>query len=172
VIVEVDVASNAGAQFVHVGEHVAVEVLVLTDRPERFRAAVVVTRTGLSHQSGDAQLCTECDDVVIGGLTAAIGVEHGADAREGPSACRVTQRLFDELGADVVLDPSAENSTTVFVTDRAEIGLTSADGHVGVVTRPDEIERTLIEAARHQVLGERRVGVGLRRHLEQRRTEP
>jgi hypothetical protein len=99
-----------------------------------------------------------------------IGVEDGADAREGPSACGVAQGLFDELGAHVVIDPPAKDSTTVFVTDRTEISLTSADGHVGAVTRPDEFERTLVEAARHQVLGECRVGIRLRHHLEQRRT--
>jgi hypothetical protein len=46
VIVEVDVASDAGTQFVHSGEHVTVEVLVLEDRPEALGTGVVVTLTG------------------------------------------------------------------------------------------------------------------------------
>ena len=74
-VIEVDVTLNPSTQFVHGGQDVPIEVLVLEDGPERFCAGVVVTRTRLTHRSSDAQLCTERDDVVIGELTAAIGVK-------------------------------------------------------------------------------------------------
>jgi hypothetical protein len=40
------VVGNAGAKFVHGGEDVSVEVLVLEDRPEALGAGVVVALTG------------------------------------------------------------------------------------------------------------------------------
>ncbi len=42
-IVELDVAGDAGAQLIDGGEHVTIKVLVFEDRPETFGAGVVVT---------------------------------------------------------------------------------------------------------------------------------
>jgi hypothetical protein len=46
VVVEVDVAGDAGSEFVDGGEGMPVEVLVLEDRPEALGAGVVETLTG------------------------------------------------------------------------------------------------------------------------------
>jgi hypothetical protein len=49
VIEDLDVAGDAGAKFAHVGKDVAVDVLVLEDRPEALGAGLVLARAGLTH---------------------------------------------------------------------------------------------------------------------------
>jgi hypothetical protein len=84
----------------------------------------------------------------------------------------VTQGLFDEFGAHVVGECPPEDPSTVLVANRAQVGLAGADGHVGDIARPHEVERSLVEATLHLVRGVTRVRVGLGRHLEQTRTDP
>ncbi len=74
-IVTVDVTGEAGAQLIHGGEHVAIEVLVFEDRPETFCAGVVETLAGCPHRAHDAELLAECRDTTITELGAAIGVK-------------------------------------------------------------------------------------------------
>ena len=74
-IVKVDVTFDASAQFLHVGKHVTVEVLVLEDGPERFDARVVEATAGATHGANDAELVTKGHDIVIGELTTAVAVK-------------------------------------------------------------------------------------------------
>ena len=88
-IVELDVTGDAGAQLIHSGEHVTIEVLVLEDRPETFGAGVVEARAGCPHRAHDAELLTERRDPTVTELCAAVGVEFRADANEVSRASRV-----------------------------------------------------------------------------------
>ena len=85
VVVEVDVALNAGTQFIHGGEDVSVEVLVFEDRPKAFSARMVEAVAGPTHRAGDLGLGAELDDSAIVELAASVGVEGGADP-SGPLA--------------------------------------------------------------------------------------
>jgi hypothetical protein len=75
VVIKVDVAINADAQFAHVGEHVTIEVLVFEDRPEAFGVGVVVARAGLAHRADDAELPAELDDFIVGESTAPVRIK-------------------------------------------------------------------------------------------------
>jgi hypothetical protein len=170
VVVEVDVALDADAQLLHVGEDMSVEVLVFEDRPEALGTGVVVARAGRPYGANDLQLLAELHHPVIG-LTAAIGVKDRAGARERSCPSGVAQGLKDDLTTHVVGQAPAEHSAGVRVTDRAQVGLARTDGHVGDIARPHEIELTLVEATLHQILGAGGGRIGLRRDLEQPGTD-
>jgi hypothetical protein len=53
----------------------SVEVLVLEDRPEAYRAGVVEARSGLAHRSTDAECPAELDDSMIAELRSSVGVK-------------------------------------------------------------------------------------------------
>jgi hypothetical protein len=68
VIVKGEVVDNAGAKFVHGGEDVSVEVLVLEDRPEALGAGVVVTTARRTHRANDLELGAEFCGLVVAEL--------------------------------------------------------------------------------------------------------
>jgi len=75
VVIEVDVVSDAGSQFVERDEGVAVEILVLEDRPEALGAGVVVARTRLTHRPEDLEPLTERDDLGVVELRSSVRVK-------------------------------------------------------------------------------------------------
>lgn len=63
------VTPDTGTQFLNVGEHVTVEVLVLEDRPERLDTRVVVATFGTTHGANHLEIRAQGDVVVVSELT-------------------------------------------------------------------------------------------------------
>src|SRR5665213_2153234 len=145
----------------------SVEVLVLEDRPEAFRAGVVIARPGLAHRATDAEYLAELDDSMIAELRSSVGMKDGVETDIAASTCALADRGENDVGAHVVRNTPSEHPPGVLIADRAEIGLTGADGHVGDVACPHGIEFPLVEVAIDEVGRIGGVWVGNRRHLEQ-----
>jgi hypothetical protein len=75
VVVEADVAGDAGSQLGQVGEAVAVEVLVLEDGPKALGTGVVITTSGGAHGAHDAKTLAEAYHFCIIELTASVRVK-------------------------------------------------------------------------------------------------
>ncbi len=63
------VTPDTCTQFLNIGEHVTVEVLVLEDRPERLDTRVVVATFGTTHGANYLEIRAQGDVVVVGEST-------------------------------------------------------------------------------------------------------
>ncbi len=106
VVVEVDVALNAGTHLIHCGEDMSGEVLVFEDRPKAFSARMVEAAAGPTHRAGDLGLGAELNDSAIVELAASVGVEGGADPSE-PLAELPPRSFPKRRQSAVVLDACA-----------------------------------------------------------------
>jgi hypothetical protein len=122
VVVVVHEPGDAAAEFFEGGEAVAVEELVLEDRPERFSGGVDETRPGPAHGSDQAGCGAQIDHGLRRELRTSVGVKYGPGTGEPPDEDGVAEGLFNQLLSHVVRHREAQDPSGVLISDGIELG--------------------------------------------------
>jgi len=160
VVEGLDVVEDCLASLVSGGEALAVDELDLESRPEALRAGVVMAVAAPAHADGDAGLAEFLPVIAAGILAAPIAVMDQALGRPAIGQ-RHVERSDDQGGLHGRIHGPADDLARVQIEDGGEVEPALVGADVGDVGHPLLVRRGRGEIAVDDVVGDRRVVVGI-----------